>query len=412
MFDDNHMDDFDRLMKSVLDGAEETPPAHIWEGVSKGIDKAAGRKTVVLWLRRFAVTSVAAAAAIVAGVMLDTEDAGDSPILLSSDPSLISVVTQTEDPVQDNIKTDLIVETERIEAGRALIAMADIQKPSESKETEYVQIETESVHMEDTPGSTRPEIEKATETVPAEITEDKEAPASDTLHEEYWEEETGRDRRKVRTSLVISGIAGTNNPQNKSGIGPFKSSGILKAPTKTTLEQVGSDKHFGIPVSAGLGVKINFTDRWALGVGVNYTLLTSSFEGKYTKVDEGIVSPSVFADTRNRQHYIGIPINAYFNIIRHDFVNFYAYAGGAVEKCVLNKYQILADQGTINHTEKAKGVQLSADLGIGVEFLIGKYLGIYIDPSLRYYFKGNQPPSIRTSQPLMLGFEMGLRFNL
>ena len=397
MFDDNHMDDFDRLMKSVLDGAEETPPAHIWEGVSKGIDKAAGRKTVVLWLRRFAVTSVAAAAAIVAGVMLDTEDAGDSPILLSSDPSLISVVTQTEDPVQENIKTDLIVETERIEAGRALIAMADIQKPSESKETEYVQIETESVHMEDTPGSTRPEIEKE---------------PSDTLHEEYWEEETGRDRRKVRTSLVISGIAGTNNPQNKSGIGPFKSSGILKAPTKTTLEQVGSDKHFGIPVSAGLGVKINFTDRWALGVGVNYTLLASSFEGKYTKVDEGIVSPSVFADTRNRQHYIGIPINAYFNIIRHDFVNFYAYAGGAVEKCVLNKYQILADQGTINHTEKAKGVQLSADLGIGVEFLIGKYLGIYIDPSLRYYFKGNQPPSIRTSQPLMLGFEMGLRFNL
>ena len=90
MFEDNHMDDFDRLMKSVLDGAEETPPAHIWEGVSKGIDKAAGRKTVVLWLRRFAVTSVAAAAAIVAGVMLFATVFTSPPAMPMACPTLLS----------------------------------------------------------------------------------------------------------------------------------------------------------------------------------------------------------------------------------------------------------------------------------------------------------------------------------
>ena len=46
------------------------------------------------------------------------------------------------------------------------------------------------------------------------------------------------------------------------------------------------------------------------------------------------------------------------------------------------------------------------------KFLVGNFLGIYIDPSLRYYFDNNQPKSIRTAQPLMFGFEMGLRARL
>ena len=66
----------------------------------------------------------------------------------------------------------------------------------------------------------------------------------------------------------------------------------------------------------------------------------------------------------------------------------------------------------IYHHEGVKSVQLSTNIGIGVEFMLGRYVGLYIDPSLRYYFRNGQPKSIRTAQPLMLGFEMGFRFNL
>ena len=117
------------------------------------------------------------------------------------------------------------------------------------------------------------------------------------------------------------------------------------------------------------------------------------------------------ARIRNMQHYIGVPVSVYYNIIDHDFINFYAHAGGAVEKCILNKYEVHTSP-VIYHTQAVESVQLSANAGIGVEFMLGKHVGIYLDPSLRYYFKGNQPKSIRTAQPLMLGFEAGLRFNL
>ena len=82
-----------------------------------------------------------------------------------------------------------------------------------------------------------------------------------------------------------------------------------------------------------------------------------------------------------------------------------------MEKCVANRYEVQTTP-VINHEESVKGVQLSANAGIGVEFMLGRHIGIYIDPSLRYYFHCSQPKSIRTAQPLMLGFEMGLRFNL
>ena len=91
-------------------------------------------------------------------------------------------------------------------------------------------------------------------------------------------------------------------------------------------------------------------------------------------------------------------------------MNFYAYAGGAIEKCVSDRYDLLST--TIVHRERPEGVQVSANVGIGVEFALGRYLGLYLDPSVRYYFDCNQPTSIRTAQPLMLGFEIGLRVNL
>ena len=159
------------------------------------------------------------------------------------------------------------------------------------------------------------------------------------------------------------------------------------------------------------GVKIDFAPRWSVGIGLNYSLLSRRFYGTYTKVGEnGSILKDVSSDIRATQHYIGIPVNVYYDIVNSDKLSFYTYAGGTAEKCVADKYQVLNTD--ITHSEKVKGVQLSANIGMGAEFMVGKHLGIYIDPSIRYYFDNDQPKSIRTAQPLMFGFEMGLRARL
>ena len=402
MFDDNHIDS----IRSILESGQEEVPAHIWEGVSSGLDKAAARRNRILWLRRSAA-GVAAAAAVVVGLLVG-HDGAEQNLVPAVSGDMIAVI---ETPSQETASPQEILLADIPESSPLQTARPATK--GLTAEASMVGTMSEKAETETTPETTDIPTEPA---IPASSTENtpatKPAVSGTRSEEASWEEcEKEIKSRKLKTSLVISGIAGTNNPQGKKGTGPLRSPGIYKAPTKTTIEQSGSQATYGIPLSFGAGVKLRFTDRWSLGMGVNYTLLTSRFSGKYTKVTDGVASLPISSDIKSQQHYIGIPVNVYYNIVSRDFINFYAYAGGTVEKCVANRYQVQTTP-IINHSETVKGVQLSANAGIGVEFLLGKYVGLYLDPSLRYYFRGSQPKSIRTAQPLMLGFEMGLRFNL
>lgn len=402
MFDDNHMEESDLLIRSILESGQEEVPAHVWEGVADGLDKAARRRSRVLWLGRAA--AVAAAAAVVVGVFFSRST--DEIVVPEAKGDMIAVVSE---PAPESGNTEEIL--------LAHVESDNVSKPSDAATGIYVmeivtEPETEEVTAQDViktaPQETVEPVKEAAEPIKENIPAEIKTEIEDSFD---WEEEEDIKRKKIKASLTVSGIAGTNNPQNKGGIGPLRSPGIFKSPEKTTIEQTSAQTTYGIPLSFGAGVKFRFNDHWSLGMGLNYSLLTSKFNGKYTKVEDGVASLPITATIHNSLHYIGIPINAYYNIVSRDFINFYAYAGGTVEKCVANRYEVQTTP-VINHEESVKGVQLSANAGIGVEFMLGRHIGIYIDPSLRYYFHCSQPKSIRTAQPLMLGFEMGLRFNL
>ena len=387
MSDKNHMDE---MLKSILDSGQEEVPARVWDGISEGLDRIERRKKVVLWVRRAGVT--AAAAAIAVGVMLNMDK--DQPIVPeATDSQMIAVIEpETKAETEPEIKNEIV--SNPIQNLTAYVKPA-VNTPIKAESE--VEIETTS------------EVENIIESEPAT----KPATKAEVFQESgsWIEDEVELKERKLKASLVVSGIAGTNNPQSRGGLSPMKSPSLSKQYSKTTIEQTSTEMLYGIPISFGAGVKLHFTDRWSLGMGLNYTLLTSKFNGKYIKVTDGIADAPIAGNIRNIQHYLGIPINAYYDILRRDFIDFYAYAGGTVEKCILNKYQVQATTDIL-HREDVNGVQLSANAGIGVEFRLGRYIGLYIDPSLRYYFNNGQPKSIRSAQPLMLGFEMGLRFNL
>lgn len=391
MFDENNINEFDLMMKSILDEGREEVPASVWEGVSAGLDKAARHKTVVLWWKRTAV-GVAAAAAITTGVILNHHAPEQTLMPAAGDSGMIAVVEPAQEPASEEVimLPDLV---------------AEVRKASEPAEVNIVRKEEETVIK--TAGEAvkaAADISEATE--PENVTEPEET-------KEYFPENWGEDGREKKggVSIVLSGIASTNNEQSQNRIGPMKAPSVNPAPKKTGITETSTKSSYGIPVSFGAGVKIDFNERWSLGVGANYSLLARKFYGKYTKVNEnGGIESSTSSDISNTQHFIGIPVNAYYNIVNKDKINLYAYAGGTVEKCISDNYHVLST--SIFHKENVPGVQLSANAGIGVEFMMGDHLGLYIDPSLRYYFDCGQPKSIRTVQQLMFGFEMGFRFRL
>lgn len=400
MSEKNNINEFDLMMKSILEEGQEEVPAHIWDGVSEGLDKAARHRTVVLWWRRAAV-GAAAAAAVVAGVFFNNgNDDAFVPEAGSSD--MIAVVEPAVIPEEHEPKTF---------TGQELVAMArEEMRRSLMKETvpSAAAEATEASHTNEAyvPESEITETEAPEagyiETVPE--AEEREYISDDWVYEDEVKKERG-------VSLVVSGITGTNNSENQKRINPMKRPSVNPVPKKTGIEETSTRGSYGIPVSFGAGVKVDLSDRWSLGAGLSYTLLSRQFYGKYTQVNpQGGIDNSISSDIRNVQQYVGVPVNAFYDIMSNDRINLYAYAGGAVEKCVSDRYSVLGT--SVVHKEKVDGVQLSANAGIGVEFMLGKHLGLYLDPSLRYYFDNGQPKSIRTTQQLMLGFEMGFRARL
>lgn len=406
MSENNNIFENDLLMRAILEGGQEEVPARVWDAVSERLDEAAaakGRsKTVALWWRRTGIAAAAMAAAAAGIIVLNRPETSDI-VPAASDSSMIAVAepeaVMTEE-TESIIKEGAIVSNT---SGAKLMAyVPEIRQASPIEELIEQAVE-ESV---ETP---------AEETAKGYAAEQKAPQAADIAEEkiyfpEVWEDEDTQSRR-VKTAFTVSGITGASNSQNGSSSGINKAPIVTLAPTKTSIREKENQSKYGLPVSVGAGVKFEFTPKWSLGVGLNYTNLSRTFSGTYSHVNEaGVIDNVVNSDIRNSQHYLGIPVNAYYNIVDSKRVNFYTYAGGTVEKCLSNKYNILSDN--IIHKDPAKGVQLSANLGIGAEFMIGEHAGLYIDPSVRYYFDCDQPRSIRTAQPLMFGVELGFRFRL
>ncbi|MGN0188250.1 MAG: outer membrane beta-barrel protein, partial [Candidatus Cryptobacteroides sp.] len=228
-------------------------------------------------------------------------------------------------------------------------------------------------------------------------------------------------RKRFRASLNISVNAMTNTQSggmSKTSSQSFSRPGSPSLGSETlalkAITETGSSS-YGIPVSFGVGAKFFFGRRWAVGAGLNYTIMTRSFNGIYIDpaTSSSVSLSDEFAESkiRNSVSYIGIPINAYFSIIRTNIVDFYVYAGGSAEKCVANVFKVQNPAAT--YKENVNGFQFSVGAGLGVEFVVADILGIYADPSVRYYFKdANQPKSIRTENPVSFGFEIGLRIRL
>lgn len=410
--------DFDLQIRSMMQDAEEEVPSRVWDAVSSRISH---QKVMSLWWRRTAV-AVAAAAAVAVGVFFSTWHKQPS-MGGSGAEGLLAVVPATDDAVTDDIAVLDGQETE-------LVALAQ----SEDIVDITVPVSTGVLVGEDLS-----DIVSSSEIGRASSAEAETAEDASTLADE-------------RQNAVVAKASGRNNKanietkQSESAYDPFalmayedaykhsnrkKVSGFIEgnvtsnergdvsssrlsapasgAPSKTGIAEK-SLSTYGIPLSFGVGARYRFSEKLSVSAGLNYSLLSRSFTGLYTEIGEnGAIKRSINADVQNNLHYIGIPVNLYYDVLQSNKISFYAFAGGTVEKGIVNKFRIYS-QPNIIHTESVSGVQLSAAVGLGIEFALSDNVGLYVDPSARYYFECKQPHSVRTQKPFMLNFEVGLRF--
>lgn len=399
-------DNFDQQIRSMIQDAEVKPSPRVWKAVSARIaaPKAIwGGWNTVKW----AGAGLAFAAAIALGVFFTgsqekTEIVGSVQSLVAEVQSTQAITHEaeetmvTEASVAEEVKADKRAiksqKTELKEETVQLIA-ADTKRDATAQAETQVQKPEEITHI-------------FSEEVGDEI--DEQADENQQFVDPFalLDQEEKQPRSLSKPSLYARGAISTNDSDLKSldrvsSMAPgVASSGITEQ----------SASVYGVPVTIGLGVRFYIAPRLSIGTGLDYSILTRTFTGKYVDYSSILPIASEVGDVSHVLQYIGIPLDIYYDILNSRKIKFYAHAGGEAELCVSNKYTLYSSP-KITHREAVKQLQYSVGAGLGVEFSLSKHLGLYFDPGFRYYFYNNQPKSVRTDKPIMINFDLGLRFN-
>ncbi|MFA6872239.1 MAG: porin family protein [Bacteroidaceae bacterium] len=177
-----------------------------------------------------------------------------------------------------------------------------------------------------------------------------------------------------------------------------KNAVLLSNPTEI------SELTYAIPFSVGILVSKQLNHRFSIATGISYSRLRTSYTD----------ATNEYFSVRSTLHYLGIPLHLTYRIWSlSDKWKIYASAGGRIEKGISWKQSRFnySNQETLQESNSVKGLQWSVDLSIGLSCKVYKQLHLYVEPRLSYYFDNNQPISIRTEHPTVMGLNTGLRFD-
>lgn len=398
-------EEFDLQIRSMLSDAGVKPSRRVWKEVSRRLDaEAAPAPAANPWSwAKWAGVCLAAAAAIAAGVFLFDPIPTYHNIQKEETLAQVTEIQEPETVVSREQPAGQEAAMEALPApvavGPAVAApVAAGPEEAESPISEELAAETPSVETAAEPTVSEPAPTVPEETVAEETFEDPFARMA-------WED--SRAAKASRPAQFYAGGAIGGNDSDFTSVARVSRLSSSVAMARSGITELG-EPSFGIPFTVGLGVRFYVAPKFSLGTGVDYSLLTSSFEGRYNNFNGGIIEQTASGTFFHAMHYIGIPVNAYYDFVAGGKVKFYGYAGGAAEYCVANRYTLYSEKFT--YSEPVKGLQWSAGAGLGVEFKVTDFLGIYVDPGVRYYFESNHPRSVRTEHPVLVNFNAGLRF--
>ena len=173
-------------------------------------------------------------------------------------------------------------------------------------------------------------------------------------------------------------------------------------------KEVQSKAEHKMPITTGISVRKNLTDRWAIESGITYTLLSSEL---WSGTEHN------YYETEQKLHYIGIPLKGIYRLWENNLFSVYVSAGGAVEKCVSGKQNTVCtidgvDKGVERNDVKVDELQWSVFSAVGAQVKLLKNFGVYLEPGINYYFKdGSDIQTVRKEHPLNFNLQMGVRFS-
>ena len=160
------------------------------------------------------------------------------------------------------------------------------------------------------------------------------------------------------------------------------------------------------PLGSAASLGEGFTPRFSIETGLSYTQLKStSISG----------STAAYIQERQRLHYLGIPLRLGCQWYSKAHLSLYSSAGFMLELPIRGITDVNHIYNGICTFQERISVsvpcQWSTNFGLGIQYGLTPHLGIYVEPSLQYFFNdGSVLKSYRTEHPLNIILPLGIRF--
>ena len=405
---------FDKKIKELVQGFEEPADGALWSSIGSELARIRRIKLI----KRISAYA-ASAAAVVVGIWLfvnplDRDELGASPSdlavaekeFVAEEVDIVTVVPVAQEYLADNlhsVKSSGVL-SDVVKESSELLEESDEESVAAYEVEEQSQVQ---VVMGDVKSSES--VLEAESVAQVDVLESEEISSEELYgYEEYLLEE---DYSSKGGSFSLSAGGNMSTVDNESSMvffpGPsFNVGGGQGVVENHSITPTAPPNHY-FPISAGLNLTYSFlNDKMAVGLGLNYSYLYSKYEA--------LVDRRYDANVKQSVHYVGVPLNLYYNIVGNEYITFYASLGGMMERALKIDYDVTTLSGEkMDRYITPKGFQWSVNVGVGFEYRFVKFMGIYVDPRLTYYFQEkSQPFTVRSEQPLQFNLEIGFRFHL
>lgn len=159
------------------------------------------------------------------------------------------------------------------------------------------------------------------------------------------------------------------------------------------------------PIRFGLSVRYAINKRWSILSGITYSYLQSDFSS-YNNISS--------TNSKQKLHYIGIPVSLSYNLWQTKHFNLYLIAGGEAEKLVKGQKESTKKEANKTNTSTESlhdnNLIFSTNAAAGIEYQAGKHISLFAEPGISYYFKnGSSIESHYTDKPLNFNLNIGIR---
>lgn len=395
---DKERDIFDDLCRSKLQDFEADTMPGDWEAIA---DRLAVKKSVPFrrTLRYWAAAAVISLLVLTGGIYVFNHDREYLPVAETTSavpvrPSQNKMAVVTSAPVGRMAKRAVAqvaattaFRSDRITEDGVVLSLADHDTvavvPSEASEVEGAAESAMPV------GMTRSLLADA---APVEK-EEKKARAK------RWSFGMGGGSVSAGTSNSLNAYALKNTMMTDQELLQLNSPYFNNQSPKTNIRHK-------TPVSVGLGVSYSLNDRFSLQSGLNYTFLSSEWE----------TGAIYHGETKQKLHFIGIPLSLSYKIAEWKRIQFYAAAGAMTEVNVAGKLnaKIFVENNEIRHEKKhirMKEWMWSVNARAGASYPLLRFLSVYAEVGAGYYFdNGSDIETIRSEKPFNVNLQAGFRF--